>query len=69
MEKRHNIPVATLRRMLRENGIERITKDALDEIAMMLQDIVRDISNNAVVFTKHGKRKTTNKDDILLAMK
>lgn len=66
-EKKHSIPIATLKRILRENGIDRISKDALEEVAMMLQDIIRDLANNAVVFTKHRNAKTTTKDDILLA--
>jgi histone H3/H4 len=68
-EKRHSIPLGTVRRLMRENGVEKASASAVEEVAMMLDEVVRDISNEAIVFRNHAKRKTVMKDDILIAMR
>lgn len=68
-EKKHGIPLGTIRRIMRENGVDKISSDAVEEIGMMLNDVIRDISNNSLIYTRHAKRKITNKEDVLLALK
>lgn len=68
-KKKSKIPLTVIRRILHENGVNKISTDGLDEVSMMIQDIIRELANNSVIYTKHAKRIITNKSDILLAMR
>jgi len=63
------MPLATIKRILKEQGVTRIEKPALEEIRMILQDILRDMSRKIIVFTRHRKAKTSTKEDVLLSIR
>jgi len=63
------IALTSIRRILKEQGIERIEKSALEEIRFILEDIIRDMSRNIIVYMRHAKRKTAQKADVLLAIR
>lgn len=68
-KKQNKIPYTIIRRVLKENGIERTTEDTIKEIESMIEDVLRDLSNNMLVYTKHRKAKTTTIDDFRLAVR
>lgn len=63
------LPLAPIKRILKEQGIVSISKSGLEEIRFIVQDIIRDMGRNIVVFTKHRKAKISTKEDVLLAIR
>lgn len=68
-EKEPKLHITTIRKIMKINGINMISNDALEEVRMILQDILRDMSRNIVIFTQHRGRKISNKDDVLLSVR
>ena len=68
--KRKNIiPKAALGRMLSNHGAKRISEEALVTFADVLEDIGKDIADEANKIAKHSGRKTIHAGDIKLAAK
>ncbi len=63
------IPKAPAARMLVNAGAERVSEEAADAFAEVLEEIGLKISERAVRIAKHSGRKTAKKDDVLLAAK
>jgi len=63
------IPKAPAARMLVNAGAERVSEEAADAFAEVLEEIGLKISERAVRIAKHSGRKTVKKDDVLLATK
>jgi histone H3/H4 len=68
MAKRSRIiPKAPAARILNEAGGERISDDAADAFADVLEEIGLKIAEKAVKIAKHSGRKTVKKSDVVLA--
>ena len=63
------IPDTSGKRILENAGAKRVSAQAAKEMATILLDMADDISRKAIELAKHGKRKTVQKKDILLASK
>ena len=63
------LPLAAVDRIIRKAGGERVSEDAVEELAGILEDEGIRISQKARIFSNHAKRKTITADDIRLAMK
>jgi len=63
------LPLGTIKRIMKEQGVYSINKTALIEVRMILQDILKDMSRNIVIFTKHRNKKISTKEDVLLSIK
>jgi len=61
------IPKSTIRKIIKEYGIEKIDNEALIELQSILISVLSNIAIKSITFTKHAKRKRTNRQDILLA--
>ncbi len=62
------IPYAPVERLIRSAGAERVSETAGVALAEILEQYGLEIAEEAVVLTKHAKRKTVKAEDIKLAM-
>ena len=65
----HVIPRAPVARLLMNAGAKRVSADAADAFADVIQDIAEDISKKAAQISKHAGRKTVQASDIKIAAK
>jgi len=63
------IPKAPVARILLNAGAKRVSADAVDAFAEVLQAISEEIALNASRIAKHSGRKTIQEGDIRLAVK
>jgi len=61
------LPLATVERLIRKAGAERVSDDAAPALASILEDYASLICSRAVKLCKHAGRKTVTSDDIKLA--
>ena len=63
------IPKAPIARIIKESGAERVSEDAKAALAEYLEEVARDVAEEANNVAKIAKRKTVKADDIKLASK
>jgi len=68
MPKRR-IPLATMEKILKSAGAERVSDKAKATMKNILEDIADEIAGNAVKLASHAGRKTVKAGDIKLASK
>jgi len=61
------ISLASVERIMRRAGAERVSPSACIALRDILEEIAREISEKAVKIAKHAKRKTVRGEDIRLA--
>jgi histone H3/H4 len=60
---------AVVRKIMKEAGAERISKEAIVEMQKYMNKLAFDTASKAVKLSKHAKRKTIEVSDIRLAMR
>ncbi|MBQ6219790.1 MAG: histone family protein [Methanosphaera sp.] len=62
------LPIAPVKRLLKNAGAARISDEAAVELAAVLEEYGEDIAADATKLAKHAGRKTVKAEDIKLAM-
>lgn len=60
------LPLAAIERISRKAGVERISADAVSEIAKTIDALGCELALEAAQVARHAKRKTILKEDIRL---
>ena len=63
------LPVAPVKRILKNAGALRVSDEAAVELANVLEELGEELSIKAGKLAKHAGRKTIKYDDIVLAAK
>ncbi|MBS3136923.1 histone family protein [Candidatus Woesearchaeota archaeon] len=63
------IPRAPVARILMKAGAKRVSADAADAFAEVIQQITENIAEQAAKVSRHAGRKTVNEEDIKIAAK
>ncbi len=63
------LPLAVMERLLRDGGAERVSEDAKEALAGVLEEYALEIAKDSVLFSEHAGRKTVRKEDVKLASK
>ena len=63
------IPKAPVARILMESGAKRVSAEAVDAFAAVVQEIAERIGTQAARIAKHSGRKTVQEGDVKLATK
>jgi DNA-binding protein len=61
--------LATMYRLIKKSGAERVSDEAADELRKVLEDIADRIARQAVDLSLHAGRRTIKSEDIRLAAK
>jgi DNA-binding protein len=61
--------LASMQRIIRKSGAERVSDDAANELREVLEEIAEKIAKHAVELSVHAGRKTIKLEDIRLATK
>lgn len=62
------LPIAPVRRIIRDAGADRISDDACVALAEILEDKATAISEKAILLANHAGRKTVQIEDIELSV-
>jgi histone H3/H4 len=63
------LPIAPIKRILKEAGAQRVSDDAAAQLAKVLEEYGEQISEDANRLAKHAGRKTVKAEDIELAVR
>lgn len=61
-----SLPLAPIKRVAKNAGVERISEEAVEEIEEIVREIAEDLARDAIVATKHAGRVTVKERDIKL---
>ena len=62
------IPKAPIKRIIKEEGAERVSADAVDTLVEFLEDEGEAVAKKAFEYAKYANRKTIKAEDIALAI-
>ncbi|HKR58062.1 MAG TPA: histone family protein [Candidatus Nitrosopolaris sp.] len=69
MSSNPELGLASMYRVIKKSGAERVSDDAADELRKILEGIAEKIARQAVELSLHAGRKTVKAEDVQLASK
>jgi DNA-binding protein len=63
------IALASIHRIIKKYGAERVSDSAADELRSILETLGENIAKQAILLASHAHRKTIKSEDITLASK
>ena len=67
MSKNDVVPSAAAERLARKAGVERISKEAVEALAGVLEDYAKSVSVSAVKYARYADRSTIKREDVEMA--
>jgi histone H3/H4 len=61
------LPLAPFERILKKAGAKRVSQDALEEMAKVVEEKIFKIATEASVLARHAGRKTITDEDVRMA--
>lgn len=68
-KKKRSFAWSPLRKLMKKSGANIVARNAVDLLIMDLEDQATKLTQKALAFAKHAKRKKITKDDMGLAIK
>jgi len=65
--KKTALPLSAVTRIAKNNGVERIGRDAVEALASKTEEYAATLSKKAVEMASHAGRKTLKAEDIAIA--
>lgn len=62
-----DFPLTPLERVMRKAGADRVSDSAIKEIRQIMLEIAEKISADAIAASKHAKRVTVKREDVIMA--
>jgi DNA-binding protein len=61
------LPLAAVERIARKAGVERISAEALQELAISVEDIAAELVREIETISRHAGRRTVSAEDVKIA--
>lgn len=62
-----DFPLTPLERVMRKAGADRVSDSAIKETRQIMLEIAEKISADAIAASKHAKRVTVKREDVIMA--
>jgi len=59
-----SLPITPFEKIAKRAGVKRISKDAVEELRDIIEEIANEMADHAVRVSRHAGRKTVMKEDI-----
>jgi len=69
MPSNPELGLASMYRVIKKSGADRVSDDAADELRKVLEDVAEKIARQAVELSVHAGRKTVKSEDVHLESK
>lgn len=68
-KKKRSFAWSPLRKLMKKSGANIVARNAVDLLIMNLEEVATALTQKALAFATHAKRKKITKDDMTLAIK
>ncbi len=66
-KKKRSFAWSPLRKLMKKSGANIVARNAVDLLILNLEEVATDLTQQALKFAKHAKRKKITKDDMSLS--
>jgi len=68
VKRRTTFAWSPLRKLMKQAGAHIVSKDAVEQLVLYLEEKAKTLTGNAIKLSKHSKRKKITKSDMELAI-